>query len=71
MTVHPRGLAYWFVAADGGVFSFPAGNRYFYGSLGATKLAAPITGMATTPTGNGYWLAGTDGALYDFGDAGF
>ena len=34
-------------------------------------LAAPIVGMAATPTGRGYWLAGADGGVFAFGDAPF
>ena len=34
---------YWFVAADGGIFSF--GNAKFYGSMGGRHLNAPIVGM--------------------------
>ena len=68
MTAHPKG-GYWFVAADGGVFSFPADPRRFHGSLGDRTLPAPVVAMASTATGNGYWLLGRDGKLYPFGDA--
>jgi hypothetical protein len=60
---------YWTVASDGGVFAF--GNAPFLGSLGNTKLNAPIVGMAATPTGLGYWLVGADGGVFSFGDAVF
>jgi hypothetical protein len=33
--------------------------------------AAPLTGIAATPSGNGYWLTGTDGGVFAFGDAKF
>jgi hypothetical protein len=37
---------YWFVASDGGIFSF--GDAKFYGSMGAKHLNKPIVGMAAT-----------------------
>ena len=55
--------------ADGGVFSF--GAAAFYGSEGGKHLAAPIVGMAETPTGDGYWLVGADGGVFSFGAAAF
>ena len=60
---------YWLVGSDGGLFSF--GDAQFFGSMGGQPLAAPITGMATTPDGKGYWLVGSDGGLFSFGDAQF
>jgi hypothetical protein len=60
-------LGYWFVGADGGVFSF--GNVKFYGSLGAHPPASPIVAIAATNSGHGYWLVGADGSVYPFGDA--
>jgi hypothetical protein len=51
------------------VFSF--GDAAFHGSLGNTKLNAPIVGMAATPDGGGYWLVGSDGGVFSFGDAHF
>jgi hypothetical protein len=59
---------YRLAAADGGVFTF---CEPFYGSMGGTKLAAGIVGLATTPDGGGYWLAAADGGIFSFGDAGF
>ncbi|HEY5245601.1 MAG TPA: hypothetical protein VIJ60_08020, partial [Acidimicrobiales bacterium] len=38
------GHGYWFVAADGGIFSF--GDAVFYGSPGGATVNAPIVGMA-------------------------
>ena len=35
------------------------------------SMAAPVVGIASTPTGNGYWLVGSDGGIFTFGDAGF
>ena len=40
----PDGGGYWLVASDGGVFSY--GDATFFGSMGATKLVAPVA--ATT-----------------------
>ena len=59
---------YWFVASDGGIFSF---NAPFYGSMGAKHLNAPIVGMASTPDGKGYWFVASDGGIFSFGDAKF
>ena len=53
----PRpGKGYWFVAADGGIFTF--GDAQFYGSMGGTVLNKPIVGMAATPTGQGLLVRG-------------
>ena len=60
---------YWSAAADGGVFAF--GDAGFYGSMGGTRLAAPVVGMAPTPSGRGYWLVAADGGVFAFGDAQF
>ncbi len=59
---------YWFVATDGGVFSFHAP---FFGSTGNFALAQPIVGMAATRNGGGYWLVARDGGIFSFGDAQF
>lgn len=34
-----------------------------------SALAAPITGLAATPSGHGYWRVGTDGGVLTAGDA--
>src|ERR1044071_8148117 len=60
---------YWFVAGDGGIFSF--GDASFLGFNGNLKLNQPIVGMATTPTGRGYWFVAADGGIFSFGDAYF
>ena len=60
---------YWFVAGDGGIFSF--GDAKFQGSTGALRLNQPIVGMASNPTGTGYWFVASDGGIFAFGDAGF
>ena len=53
---------YWFVAHDGGVFSFCAAP--FEGAGLANTVA-----MAATTDGRGYWLASATGAVANFGDA--
>jgi ribosomal protein L24E len=63
------GQGYWFVASDGGIFSY--GDSKFYGSTGAVRLNKPVVGMARTPTGRGYWLVASDGGIFSFGDAPF
>ena len=55
MAATPDGGGYWFVASDGGVFSY--GDARYFGSLGGTQLPAPVVGMAADPGGGGYWLA--------------
>jgi hypothetical protein len=55
-------------ASDGGVYNF---GSHDFGSMGNTKLAKPIVGMAATPTGNGYWMVASDGGIFAFGDAAF
>jgi peptidoglycan/xylan/chitin deacetylase (PgdA/CDA1 family) len=60
---------YWEVAADGGLFSF--GDAVFHGSMGGTRLNAPVVGMAATADGGGYWEVASDGGLFSFGDAVF
>ena len=60
---------YWFVAGDGGMFSFGAAE--FHGSMGATRLRAPVVGMAAAPSGGGYWMVARDGGVFAFGNAPF
>ena len=43
----------------------------FFGSMGGTRLDAPVVAMARTRTGNGYWMAAADGGVFTFGDARF
>jgi hypothetical protein len=64
-----NGGGYWFVASDGGVFSF--GDATFLGSMGGSRLNAPVVGMASDPASPGYWLVGSDGGIFSFGDAGY
>jgi hypothetical protein len=62
------GPGYRLAAADGGVFAFKDG---FFGSAGGLALAAPVVGIADTPSGNGYWLVASDGGVFSYGDAAF
>jgi hypothetical protein len=59
---------YWLAGADGGVFNF--GNARFLGSMGGTRLNAPIVAVANALEGD-YWLAGSDGGVFTFGHAEF
>jgi hypothetical protein len=59
---------YWFVASDGGVFSFGPG-ALFQGSAGDIPLAQPVVGMAATPDRAEYWLVARDGGIFTYGDA--
>ena len=68
MAATGNGSGYWFVASDGGVFSF--GDADFHGSAGDLSLAAPIVGMAADHATGGYWLVGADGGVFAY-DAGF
>ncbi|MDQ3757744.1 MAG: PQQ-dependent sugar dehydrogenase [Actinomycetota bacterium] len=47
------------------------GGAEFHGSMGGSRLNAPIVGMARTPAGDGYWLVASDGGIFGFGAAGF
>ena len=49
MTATPSGHGYWFVASDGGIFSF--GDAHFSGSTGHVHLVSPIVGCAWSPRG--------------------
>jgi hypothetical protein len=69
MASTPDGKGYWIVDSDGGVFSF--GDAAFAGSMGGTRLNAPVIGVAATGDGGGYWLAASDGGVFAFGDATF
>ena len=55
--------AYWLAGRDGGVFAFHAP---FLGSMGGTKLAQPVVGMAADPVTGGYWLVAADGGVFAF-----
>ena len=43
----------------------------FLGSLGGTRLNAPIVGMAVMPGGDGYYLVASDGGVFNYGSAHF
>ncbi|MGH3115858.1 MAG: hypothetical protein ACRDQ2_01840 [Gaiellales bacterium] len=60
------GHGYWLLASDGGVFAFEAPFR---GSLGATRLNRPATGMVGS--GNGYLIVAEDGGVFNFSDRPF
>ena len=61
---HANGKGYWFVAADGGVFTF--GNAHFYGSTGNQHLAAPVMSMTLVADRHGYWMVAADGGIFAF-----
>ena len=61
------GGPFWMAAANGSVLT--GGTGTFLGS--PSQMAAPIVGMAATPSGRGYWLVGSDGGIFSFGDAVF
>ncbi len=68
MAPAPNG-GFWLATSDGGVYSYDGAG--FYGSAYGAHLAAPIVGIAPTPSGHGYWLVGADGGVFSFGDATF
>ena len=55
---------YRLVASDGGVFDF--GDATFHGSMGGTKLNAPVVGTASDPATGGYWEVASDGGIFAF-----
>jgi len=59
----------WLLAADGGVFTLAGAP--FEGSLGSTRLNAPVVSMSATRSGHGYWIVASDGGVFTFGDARF
>ncbi len=61
--------AVWLARADGTVDVL--GGAPHFGDASNLRLAAPLVGMAATPTGKGYWLLGGDGGIFSYGDAGF
>ena len=68
-TASPTGRGYWFVASDGGIFSF--GDADFAGSTGGSPPGFPVTGMAATPDGRGYWSVTVAGQVFSFGAANY
>ena len=65
MAATAGGGGYWFVAADGGIFTF--GDARFLGSMGGQRLNPPVVGMAADPAGPGYWMVAADGGIFSFG----
>ena len=65
----PGSHGYWLAGRDGGIFTF--GAAPYRGSMGATRLHAPVVGITHTPDSNGYWQVAADGGIFSFGDAGF
>ena len=57
------------MGSDGGIFWF--GTAHFYGSMGGTRLNAPIVGIAPSQDGGGYWLVARDGGVFVFSDTHF
>jgi ligand-binding sensor domain-containing protein len=55
------------VASDGGVFAF--GDAQFYGSMGATRLNAPVMSLVPDADNVGYWLVARDGGIFAFNAA--
>ncbi len=55
-------------SVDSAVISFGAAADRG-GPLGPP--AAPLVGMASSPTGLGYWIVGADGSVFSYGDAVF
>ncbi|HTZ08136.1 MAG TPA: PQQ-binding-like beta-propeller repeat protein, partial [Acidimicrobiales bacterium] len=60
---------YRLAGADGGVFAF--GGAPYCGSMGGTRLAAPVVGIASSPLTGGYWEVAADGGVFAFGGAPF
>ena len=53
-----------------GIYNYDGAIQYWsQPSLVTGGLAAPVTGMASTPTGNGYWLTNAAGAVSAHGAA--
>jgi hypothetical protein len=67
MAATPSGKGYWFVASDGGIFSF--GDARFLGSTAGGPSRSPVAGVVVTRSGNGYWVVAADGVVTAFGDA--
>jgi hypothetical protein len=64
---------YRMTASDGGVFAYgpsaPSLGAPYLGSMGGTRLNAPVVGSAVTPSGDGYDLVASDGGVFNFGSA--
>jgi hypothetical protein len=64
LNVHPSLTGYQLVASDVGIFNFGAP---FLGSMGGTRLNAPIVGVAGVPDTGGYYEVASDGGIFNFG----
>ena len=64
LTITATGHGYWFVAADGGIFTF--GDAKFHGSTGSMRLNSPVRSMTATANGAGYWMVASDGGIFAF-----
>jgi hypothetical protein len=60
----PITQGYDLVGSDGGIFTF--GTAQYFGSMGATRLDAPVVAMASDVRTGGYWLAASDGGIFAF-----
>ncbi|MFC0081534.1 hypothetical protein ACFFRE_05150, partial [Aciditerrimonas ferrireducens] len=72
----PGGSGLWTVSAAGAVSALGGAPNEgdmasdgFTGLTGPHPLAAPIVGIAPTPSGQGYWLVAQDGGVFTFGNA--
>jgi hypothetical protein len=63
------GSGFLMVSTNGGVAG--CGDAAPMGGLTSLALAAPIVGMAATPSYKGYWLVSGDGGVFAFGNAAF
>ena len=63
MAAASNGSGYWFVASDGGIFSY---GVPFWGSTGSIHLNKPVVGMATDQASGGYWLVASDGGIFAY-----
>jgi hypothetical protein len=52
------------VGADGGIFAL--GDAAFDGSMGDTRLNAPVQSLVPDGDGVGYWLVASDGGIFAF-----
>ena len=60
----PITQGYDLVGSDGGLFAF--GTARYFGSMGGTRLDAPVVGMASDVRTGGYWMAASDGGIFAF-----
>ena len=60
----PITQGYDLVGSDGGIFTF--GTAQYFGSMGGTRLDAPVVAMASDVRTGGYWMAASDGGIFAF-----